>query len=61
MYIYHGSDCEILMPTAKFSRINLEFGKGFYMTTSYDEGVKWAKNKSNRSNWQATLNPHSSC
>ncbi len=33
MIVYHGSTVEIAKPDLKYSKNNLDFGKGFYVTT----------------------------
>ncbi|MEG2195746.1 MAG: DUF3990 domain-containing protein [Terrisporobacter sp.] len=43
MYVYHGSYCEIENPDLKYSRKNLDFGKGFYVTGLKEQAIKWAK------------------
>ena len=43
MFLYHGSnmlvDCPRLMPLARA----LDFGAGFYLTTSFEQAAKWAR------------------
>ncbi len=41
MNLYHGSNIEITKPDLKHSRSNVDFGRGFYTTTIYDQAVKW--------------------
>ncbi len=41
MIVYHGSYLEIDKPDLKHSRLNLDFGVGFYTTPIYDQAVKW--------------------
>jgi len=42
MLVYHGSDQEIISPSPDFGRTNLDFGKGFYVTTLKEQAEKWA-------------------
>ena len=42
MVVYHGSDQEIRVPDLNYGRFNLDFGKGFYVTTFKDQAEKWA-------------------
>ena len=42
MLVYHGSDQEIISPDISYGRTNLDFGKGFYVTTLKDQAEKWA-------------------
>lgn len=41
MILYHGSYIEITNPDLKHSRDNVDFGRGFYTTTIYEQAVKW--------------------
>ena len=41
MILYHGSNIEITKPGLKHSRSNVDFGRGFYTTTIYNQAVKW--------------------
>lgn len=41
MILYHGSYIEIANPDLKYSRENVDFGKGFYTTPIYEQAVKW--------------------
>ena len=56
MIVYHGSTIEIRKPDLKYSRNNLDFGKGFYVTTFKDQAEKWALRKSVRENTSAIVN-----
>lgn len=42
MMLYHGSYVEIKEPSLSFSRDNLDFGKGFYVTPICEQAKKWA-------------------
>ncbi len=43
MILYHGSYVEIAKPDLKHSRLNVDFGRGFYTTPIYEQAVKWCK------------------
>lgn len=43
MIVYHGSNCEVAKPDLTFSRNNLDFGKGFYVTEIKEQAEKWAR------------------
>lgn len=45
MKVYHGSYCEIKTPNLKKSRIDIDFGAGFYTTEDDRMARKWACNK----------------
>ena len=45
MILYHGSYVEVSNPDLSYSRENLDFGKGFYTTTDFEQAKKWAQNK----------------
>lgn len=42
MKLYHGSYVEIRKPDIIHSRRNVDFGRGFYLTTIYEQAEKWA-------------------
>lgn len=42
MLVYHGSLSEIKKPDLNIGRFNLDFGKGFYVTTLKKQSEKWA-------------------
>ena len=42
MTLYHGSYTEIKTPELQYSRYNLDFGKGFYLTGLVTQAEKWA-------------------
>lgn len=54
MILYHGSYTEVSMPDLKYSRNNLDFGKGFYTTTIYAQAKKWCE-KFKRNNQQGIV------
>lgn len=41
MILYHGSYIEIQKPELRFSRDNVDFGKGFYTTPIHEQAIKW--------------------
>ena len=43
MILYHGSYLAIEKPDLSFSRVTLDFGKGFYTTPIKDQAKKWSK------------------
>lgn len=43
MIVYYGSYLEIQKPDLKHSRSNLDFGRGFYTTSFYDQAAKWCE------------------
>ena len=47
MIVYHGSNIIVDKPNIEFSRKELDFSKGFYVTEIYEQAEKWSKRKSN--------------
>lgn len=43
MTLYHGSNIEIQTPKLLKIQRALDFGKGFYTTSSFEQAEKWAK------------------
>jgi hypothetical protein len=43
MMLYHGSNIEIRDPKLLKIQRSLDFGKGFYTTSSFEQAEKWAK------------------
>ena len=43
MIVYHGSNMEVATPFAHLGRKNLDFGKGFYVTTLQEQAKRWAE------------------
>lgn len=43
MILYHGSNVEVSEPRLLPVQRNLDFGKGFYTTTDFDQASSWAK------------------
>lgn len=48
MIIYHGSTVLVEHPEIRISETFLDFGVGFYTTTSYEQAERWAKIKMRR-------------
>lgn len=42
MIVYHGSYCLVDRPNVSFSRDDLDFGKGFYVTEIQEQAINWA-------------------
>lgn len=45
MIVYHGSIQAVEVPDVLHSFRNLDFGRGFYVTTMRDQALKWARRK----------------
>jgi len=43
MIVYHSSTLSVKSPDVSYSRDFLDFGKGFYLTSLYDQAVKYAQ------------------
>ncbi len=43
MKLYHGSNIAVKEPKIIVSDRKLDFGTGFYLTTSYEQAVRWAE------------------
>ena len=41
MILYHGSYLEIAEPDLAYSRSDVDFGRGFYLTPLYEQAAKW--------------------
>lgn len=50
MILYHGSTVLVNVPEIRKGEVYLDFGVGFYTTTSYDQAERWAKIKMRRNN-----------
>lgn len=50
MIIYHGSTVSVESPEIRASDTFLDFGAGFYTTTSYEQAERWARIKMRREN-----------
>lgn len=40
--LYHGSHIGVKQPLALAGRTNLDFGRGFYLTSIYEQAASWA-------------------
>ena len=47
MKIYHGSIDKVETPEIRESNRTLDYGRGFYTTTSYKQAEDWVKRKMN--------------
>jgi hypothetical protein len=57
--LYHGSNLEVLNPKIRESLRALDFGAGFYLTSSEQQASKWAKTiAKRRKKGNATLNTY---
>lgn len=56
MRLYHGSDLVIANPDLAHSRNNLDFGRGFYVTSYQSQAERWALRRSLRSTSSALVN-----
>lgn len=52
MIVYHGSTFLVKKPEARLSASFLDFGAGFYTTTSYEQAERWARIKMRRAQSQ---------
>lgn len=43
MILYHGSYTEVSAPSLKYSRDHVDFGRGFYTTSIYEQAVRWCQ------------------
>lgn len=50
MILYHGSTEIVTEPEIRKGELYLDFGVGFYTTSSYEQAERWAKIKMRRSN-----------
>ena len=48
MKLYHGSTVAVRKPIVTRGRTTVDFGQGFYTTTSYEQARKWAELKRKR-------------
>lgn len=48
MELYHGSTVLVRQPEIRTSGLFLDFGTGFYTTTSFEQAARWAKIKMRR-------------
>lgn len=45
MIVYHGSDTIVKVPDISHSFRDLDFGRGFYVTSNLEQAVRWAHRK----------------
>ena len=50
MILYHGSTVRVEMPELRAGVSLLDFGAGFYTTSSYEQAERWARRKMRREN-----------
>ena len=50
MILYHGSVDRVERPEIRQGKVYLDFGIGFYTTTSFEQAERWAKIKMRRNN-----------
>jgi DNA-binding cell septation regulator SpoVG len=50
MKLYHGSDLIVDTPKVLIANRPMDFGYGFYLTSSYEQAKKWALRVRNRNN-----------
>lgn len=55
MKLYHGSTCSVEKPDVSLSRGNLDFGKGFYVTSFLEQAENWARRKARFSGGKAVI------
>lgn len=57
MEVYHGSTIGVKEPLVNIGRANLDFGKGFYVTTLHDQAASWACRpiNANKPKWISTF------
>ena len=56
MRLYHGSTLSIPRPDVVHSRDNLDFGRGFYLTSYREQAQRWARRKAAIERRQAIVN-----
>ena len=54
--VYHGGTEVVKTPICRFSRPNLDFGQGFYVTNLREQAVSWALQMADRRKQQPVLN-----
>ncbi len=56
MIVYHGSNVAVQYPDVAHTLRNLDFGKGFYVTTVREQAERWAKRKTDFVGGEPVLN-----
>lgn len=54
--VYHAGTDRIELPNCKAGRINLDFGRGFYITDIYDQALNFARSKALERNLPGKIN-----
>lgn len=54
--VYHGGTEPVAHPICGFGRPNLDFGRGFYLTTAKEQAEQWALRVASRRNQPPLLN-----
>lgn len=58
MILYHGSTEVVFRPDASRSRANLDFGRGFYLTSYRGQATEWARRKAFLTGLQGVVNEY---
>lgn len=58
MKLYHGSSYIVEKPLSNYSRLELDFGQGFYLTSYLQQAEKWAVRKAEKQNGRAYVNEY---
>lgn len=58
MIVYHGSLVKVEQPRILLPSHTLDYGAGFYTTTSYDQAEKWVRNKLDDSHKHGFVNKY---
>lgn len=58
MIVYHGSLVKVEQPRILVPSHTLDYGAGFYTTTSYDQAEKWVRNKLNEGHRHGFVNKY---
>jgi hypothetical protein len=56
MIVFHGSSVIVESPDVSYSKHNLDFGDGFYLTSFREQAERWAKRKALRTENPAIVN-----
>lgn len=56
MIVYHGSSLEVKNPDITYSKVFLDFGRGFYVTTYQKQAEQWALRKAIRQSKEPVVN-----
>lgn len=51
MKLYHGSSVKVKLPSLHYSERKHDFGKAFYLTSSYNQAMNWAQYKVRKNNY----------